>query len=519
VQAGERFDTVSPALDVQRPTLAFVAVVACVALVAAVFWPTVQSMVEIWNRSETFQHCFVVAPIAVWLVWNDRTRLAGVPARPFWPGVLAIALCGGAWLLGVLSAAQVVSQFALIGLIAAVVLTVFGLGWARILWFPLLFLVFAVPFGEAIVPVLMDWTADFTVAAVRLSGVPVYREGVHFVIPSGQWSVIEACSGIKFLIASLMAGSLYAFLMYRSPKRRALFMAASVAVPLFANWLRAYSIVMIGHLSNNRLMTNEDHIVFGWILFAAAMIAFYWIAARWREDARTESPVAHAMAHRPTRIVTGAVVAAAVTVAWPLLAHALMQPVGAAGPVPVAAPSPVAGWEPGASAAATWVPDLDGQSGSQVFNYVKGTQRVAVYVAVYRHQTQAAQVGSSANQFVRSHNPRWKQTAQGTATAGDPGDSATPHVVHSGELRSPATFEHIAIWQWYWTQDGPTSSAARTKLALARARLARVPDTALWIAVYSPVTGDRAAAEQTLREFLRDMGPSLKSAFSATVAR
>ena len=81
-------------------------------------------------------------------------------------------------------------------------------------------------------PRLMDWTADFTVAALRLTGVPVYREGVHFVIPTGQWSVIEACSGIKFLIASVMAGSLYAWLMYRSPGRRIAFIAASIVVPL-----------------------------------------------------------------------------------------------------------------------------------------------------------------------------------------------------------------------------------------------------------------------------------------------
>ena len=128
--------------------------------------------------------------------------------------------------------------------------------------FPLLFLFFAVPFGEALVPKLMDWTADFTVAAVKLSGVPVYREGTHFVIPSGQWSVIEACSGIKFLIASLMGGSLYAWLLYRSPGRRLAFIGASIVVPLLANWLRAYTIVMVGHLSNNRLMTNDDHIVF-----------------------------------------------------------------------------------------------------------------------------------------------------------------------------------------------------------------------------------------------------------------
>ena len=110
------------------------------------------------------------------------------------------------------------------------------------------------------------------------------------MIPTGQWSVIEACSGIKFLIASIMAGSLYAWLIYRSPGRRIAFIAASIVVPLLANWLRAYSIVMIGHLSNNRLMTNDDHIVFGWVLFGAIMLLMYWLGTRWREDTDDASP-------------------------------------------------------------------------------------------------------------------------------------------------------------------------------------------------------------------------------------
>ena len=72
--------------------------------------------------------------------------------------------------------------------------------------------------------------------------------------------------------------------MYRSPGRRLAFIGASIVVPLLANWLRAYTIVMVGHLSNNRLMTNDDHIVFGWVLFGAIMLLMYWWGARWRED-------------------------------------------------------------------------------------------------------------------------------------------------------------------------------------------------------------------------------------------
>ena len=86
--------------------------------------------------------------------------------------------------------------------------------------FPLAFLFFAIPFGGFMLPWLMEMTADFTVSALRLSGVPVYREGMSFLIPSGAWSVVEACSGLRYLIASFMVGTLYAYLTYRSPRRR-----------------------------------------------------------------------------------------------------------------------------------------------------------------------------------------------------------------------------------------------------------------------------------------------------------
>jgi exosortase len=122
--------------------------------------------------------------------------------------------------------------------------------------FPLLFLFFAVPVGDFLLPRLMEWTADFTVQALRLTGIPVFREGQNFVIPSGNWSVVEACSGIRYLIASLTVRTLYAYLTYTSLKRRLTFILVSLLVPILANWFRAYMIVMLGHLSGNKLATG-----------------------------------------------------------------------------------------------------------------------------------------------------------------------------------------------------------------------------------------------------------------------
>ncbi len=95
-------------------------------------------------------------------------------------------------------------------------LGVFGNDVTRRILYPLAFLFFAVPAGDFLMPTLMDHTADFTVMALRLSGVPVFREGNYFTIPSGNWSVVEACSGLRYLIASITLGVLFAYLNYRA---------------------------------------------------------------------------------------------------------------------------------------------------------------------------------------------------------------------------------------------------------------------------------------------------------------
>jgi len=52
--------------------------------------------------------------------------------------------------------------------------------------FPLGFLLLMVPNGEALIQPLIAFTADFTVGAVRLVGIPVYREGPFFTMPTGE---------------------------------------------------------------------------------------------------------------------------------------------------------------------------------------------------------------------------------------------------------------------------------------------------------------------------------------------
>src|SRR3990167_4051027 len=220
---------------------------------------TVSSMVGIWNGSETFAHAFLVPPIALWLIWRQREILARLPVRPQPLVLVGVAAFAGLWLLADLVQVNAATQFAWMAMLVLAVPAVLGFEVAWAILFPLLFLFFAVPMGEFLREPMMNWTADFTVGALRLSGVPVYREGNQFVIPSGSWSVVEACAGVRYLIASLMVGALFAYLNFQSYRRRALFMLVAISVPVVANWLRAYMIFMLGHLSSNTIAVGVDH--------------------------------------------------------------------------------------------------------------------------------------------------------------------------------------------------------------------------------------------------------------------
>ncbi|PTT78190.1 exosortase A, partial [Pelomonas sp. HMWF004] len=250
------------------------------ALLALLYADTGAAMVVIWNRSETFAHAWVVPPISAWLVWRRRADLAVLVPQPALKWLWLMLPLGLLWLLGDLAAANAATQFAMVGMLVLMVPALLGTEAARRIAFPLGFLFFAVPFGDFLTPWLMERTADFTVLALRGTGIPVYREALQFIIPTGSWSVVQACSGIRYLMASVMVGTLFAYLNYRSLGKRWAFVGVAIVTPLVANWLRAYMIVMLGHLSGNTIATGVDHIIYGWVFFGIIMLAMFMIGVR-----------------------------------------------------------------------------------------------------------------------------------------------------------------------------------------------------------------------------------------------
>lgn len=445
---------------------------------------TATDMVSIWMRSATFTHAFVVPPIVAWLIWRSRARVQRIVPAPAPLALLPMAMAGALWLVGGLTKTASASQLAFTAMLVLCVPLLLGWAVARVLLFPLLFLFFAVPIGEFMTPFLMHWTAEILVGSLRLTGIPVYQEGQQLVIPSGRWAVVEACSGIRYLMATFMVGSLFAYLNYQSSRRRLVFMAVSLVMPIVANWIRAYMIVMLGHLSNNEIATGVDHLVYGWLFFGVVIMALFFVGARWAEDRRDDfapggAVQATSASWVPARATALLVVGLAIALwpVWLLHARSAEQPPAA---VQLRLPERLGGWtsteEPPVG---DYLPHFVNPRADAHRTYRRGDVAVTVYVAYYRGETGDSKLVSSSNQWVLSGSQQWHVLSEGRQAAPvgmqDVLWREATVLRQSGGLGETGR-DRITAWRVYWLVDRLESRDIPTKLWQAWAALRGAPD-------------------------------------------
>jgi exosortase A len=259
------------------------------AVFGVLFHAEIAAAVAVWIESTAYNHCFLVIPIVLYLLWDRRPMLRGIAADPV--PVLALAGIPLAliWLLAERLGIMEGRQLAVVGLAELLFAAVLG----PRLWYaaagPLLYLFFLVPVGEFLTPRLQDITTWFIGAGLGLLRIPAYIDGYTIEIPEGTFFVAEACAGLRFLIASVAFGCLYALLIYRSPLRRGVFVIVSLIVPVIANGFRALGIVVLGHVLGSAEAAAADHVLYGWLFFSLIILLLAAAGLPFRQDGRTAS--------------------------------------------------------------------------------------------------------------------------------------------------------------------------------------------------------------------------------------
>ncbi|MBI3710360.1 MAG: EpsI family protein [Proteobacteria bacterium] len=471
------------------------------------FWDPVVAAVNVWIGSATYNHCFLVIPIVAYLIWPKWPTVARMAPRPAFGALALMPPIGLVWLIGHFASFYEAQHFAIVGLAQAFLLSVLGWRIYKTLLFPLLYLFFLVPSGEFIVPQLQDITGMFAVGWLRLAGVPVYQEGIFLAIPNGRFEIAEACAGIRFLIASIAYGFLFAYVMYRSYWRRAAFIALSIGIPIVANGFRAFGIVYLAYASNNQIAVGADHIIYGWFFFTIVTLAITAMGLMFRdswlddEDGTATAPQARLADAGPRPVLAAAAAGFLLIAAAPAYAAYAATHVPRIDPAMLAVPTMASPWAAAATTADSWTPVSIGADAELRRDFVAGSDRVAFYVAYYVRQRQGAKVISFDNRLYDEKD--WHRL--GSADAAE--------LVIDGQKLTAAADGLIAqkqrrlVWYWYWVDGRFTASRATAKLLQARAELLGGQRGAAIIAVAADYDEKPEDAVRALRRFTAALGP------------
>lgn len=482
------------------------------ALWLLVFHQSLWSMVEIWSRSDTFGHCFLIAPIAAYLVWQRRDALVRQCPTPAWWALVGVVGSVLLWFVARVTGVMAAEQFAALFVLQAAVLTILGWRVTLTLIFPLGYLLLMVPFGEFLVNPLQDVTVFFVVNALQLIGIPVYSDGIFLQIPNGNFTVAEACAGLRFLVATLALGLLFANAAFQDWWRRAIFMVLVFVVPIVANGFRALGIVLLAHYTDNQVAVDADHVIYGWVFLTFVTVALLGIGMAMRPKTAAPQRLPEMATQAPaTRSLLACGLATLVVVAAAPALPALLQPADAGGPaIALAVPETAASWTRAAEAPADWKPVFQGPSAERLARYGNGAEAVDLYVAYYPHQAQDREV-INPNNFI-APEPGWLRAADQLVQVVVNGETIT--VMATRIVDAARRDRARVVLRWYWVGGEMVGSPPEAKM-LQLWGLATGQPAAAAIVVATDDPGGDGVALETLRGFvasLPPLGPLLEQA-------
>jgi len=361
-------------------------------------WPTVASLASIWRDMFDYHHGVVIALIAIVWLWRLGRELDACSVRPVRAALPLVAVALLIWAIAYRANSELMQQvlFPVIAILA--VYAAMGPQVARRAAAPIAYLYFAIPLWEQLLPFLQSLTTTVAEAVLGLMGVPTQVEGHHVTIPSGHFSIVEGCSGKRYLMISLAFAALAGAIERLRWRRMLALLSIAAGLAMVTNWLRVVTIIYAGHVTEMQsYLVAHEHRSFGYALFIPLLLAILWTA---RRIARAEQPAAAPQVVAETAVRTRpadwALVMALTALPVLVWARAANQDAGAQ---LAAMPVVTGAWQGPLPPAVAWHPRFINPSQERRAAYSVDGQRIEIYMNLYATQSQGRELVFHRNSF------------------------------------------------------------------------------------------------------------------------
>lgn len=277
-------------MEQQAPSWNWVSILWFGALLILAYLPTLTRLVRHWDQYEEMSHGFFVPVVAGYIVWQKRSEILALKLQSHWLGLGIVILAGLQLLVATLGAELFLARTAFVFAVWGSVIYLGGWQLFRTLFFPLFILLLMIPIPEIIYNQitfpLQLFASHVAEIVLGLLGYPVLREGNVLELASQKLQVVEACSGIRSLLALTFLSLVYGHFFTKSLWIRIALFFSTIPVAIAAN---AGRVTLTGILSeiNPEYATGFFHTASGWVLFLVAFVllsivhqSFEWVDRR-----------------------------------------------------------------------------------------------------------------------------------------------------------------------------------------------------------------------------------------------
>jgi len=250
---------------------------------AVLVLPTMASVARDTWSTEQGGHGPLVLATGLWALWRELKN-GHVERRP---GSLLISLPILAVCLGIFTLARItgvieIEAFSMYGGLLAGAYLLFGGALIRKIWFPLVYLAFALPPPDTVVAAVTQpikiAISEWAVSLLSALGYPVANSGVIIQIDQYQLLVAAACAGLNSIVTLTALCLFYVYLRHRSSLLAFVVVAlAAIPVAIISNFVRVLVLVLVTYYFGDAAAQGFVHDFAGLLMFAVALLSIFAI--------------------------------------------------------------------------------------------------------------------------------------------------------------------------------------------------------------------------------------------------
>jgi exosortase D (VPLPA-CTERM-specific) len=243
------------------------------------FGKTIFGLFNIWINNGDYSYALAIPFVSGFIIWQRREAIANTPVTVSWIGGFLLVLLLIVSLYGILGSSPSAVRPAIPLTVLTLTLFCFGKTMFRVLVFPLSLLIFMIPLPTVLqtgigVP-LQTISTNMGEIILRLLGVSVFVEGNVIDLGAIQLQVVEACSGLRYILPLLALGVVFVYFFEYVRWKQIVLILSTIPIAILSNALR---IAITGYLAQNyslRLAEGFFHGFSGWLIFLFALFMMF----------------------------------------------------------------------------------------------------------------------------------------------------------------------------------------------------------------------------------------------------